>query len=186
MSCATRLISCPDPYFFEFAPCAGDCKCPGAFFFTIPERPGASRKKASKYPAGILGRERVMAVATHGIRRGAIREPELAGVDLSLPIPASPPSPGDLRSVTDYEGHYGPDDRRRMVLTEQDLEAIKRVACACPHGMTAEDIFKLRSFLKWWEDVKNTVGGYVLKGGLALIIAIGILLAWISKGGGQG
>ena len=89
--------------------------------------------------------------------------------------------------MTEQDASYpGPDDRRRMVLTEHDLEAIRRVACACPYGMTAEDVFKLRSFLGWWEGVKSSVGGYVLKGFLALVVAIGILVAWITQGGARG
>lgn len=70
-----------------------------------------------------------------------------------------------------------------MALTKADLDAIKRVACACPHGMTAEDVFKLRSFLEWWEGTKSNVGGYVVKTILGLVVAIGILVAWITNGG---
>ena len=80
----------------------------------------------------------------------------------------------------------GSGGRRKRVLTDDDLEAIQRIACSCPHGMTAEDVYKLRSFLSWWGDVKSAVGGYVLKGFLALIIAIGILVAWITNGGAKG
>lgn len=70
-----------------------------------------------------------------------------------------------------------------MALTQADLDAIKNVASCCPHGMTAEDVFKLRSFLEWWEGLKSTVGGYVVKTIIALIVAIGVLVAWITNGG---
>lgn len=86
--------------------------------------------------------------------------------------------------MTEYDGrHAGSHDG---VLTDVDLKRIKDVACACPHGMTAEDVFKLRGFLEWWENLKSSVGGYVIKGFLALIVAIGILLAWITQGGSRG
>lgn len=85
--------------------------------------------------------------------------------------------------MTDFEGVP---ERRSGVLTPQDLEAIKSVACACPHGMTAEDVFKLRGFLDCWERAKSTVGGYVIKIFLALVAAIGILVAWITSGGAKG
>lgn len=85
--------------------------------------------------------------------------------------------------MTEYEGQH--DGEQRMVLTKTDLDAIKRVACACPHGMTAEDVFKLRSFLEWWEGTKSAVGGYVVKTIIALIVAIGVLVAWITNGGAK-
>lgn len=89
--------------------------------------------------------------------------------------------------MTEHEASYlGPEDRRRMVLTEHDLEAIKRVVRACPHGMTAKDVFRLRSFLDTWDRIQMNVGGMVIKVILALVLGIGALLAWISKGGGQG
>lgn len=85
--------------------------------------------------------------------------------------------------MTEYEGQH--DGEQRMALTKADLDAIKRVACGCPHGMTAEDVFKLRSFLEWWEGTKSAVGGYVVKTILALIVAIGVLVAWITNGGAK-
>lgn len=90
--------------------------------------------------------------------------------------------------MTEHETHYqhGQEERRRGVLTDEDLKKIKEVACACPHGMTAEDIFKLRGFLEWWENLKSTVGGLVIKVIIGLVVAIGILVAWITQGGAKG
>lgn len=181
-----RLIPCPDPCFFSSSRHAPVTASVPAHFFlpsrSVPERPGKKRVSIppAYWDANVLW---LWLLTVSGVARFENRS--WPGW-ISLPIPASPPSLGDSRSVTDYEGHYGPDGRRRMVLTDHDIEAIRKVACSCPHGMTAEDVFKLRSFLSWWDDIKSTVGGYVLKGGIALIIAIGVLLAWISKGGGQG
>ena len=67
-------------------------------------------------------------------------------------------------------------------LTPADIEEIKSIACRCPHGMTAEDVFKLREFLAWWDETKSTVGGWVIKIILALVVAVGVLVAWITQG----
>lgn len=76
------------------------------------------------------------------------------------------------------------DERRAGVLTEHDLEKIKQVTNCCPHGMTAEDIFRLRGFLDWWDEAKSTVGGYAIKTFVTLVIAIAILVAWVLNHGG--
>ena len=83
--------------------------------------------------------------------------------------------------MTEHEEHRG--IRGPMVLTQADLDEIKRVTSGCPHGMTAQDIFKLREFLNWWEQFKSTVGGYVIKGFIILLVAIGILVAWVLNAG---
>lgn len=76
-------------------------------------------------------------------------------------------------------------ERRKMVLTKEDLEAIKRVTCACPHGMSAEDVYRLRDLLETYDNVKSTVGGYVIKAIAGLVVAIGILVAWITQAGNK-
>ena len=98
------------------------------------------------------------------------------------PHPGHPSkAPGVCRDVTEHESQHGHD--QRMVLTQSDLDAIKKVACGCPHGMTAEDVFRLRGFLEWWEGIKSTVGDYVIKTILVLIVTIGVLVAWVTNGG---
>ena len=66
-------------------------------------------------------------------------------------------------------------------LTDADIEEIKGIACTCPHGMTAKDVFRLREFLDCWEKAKSSVGGYVIKIFIILIICIGVLVAWITN-----
>jgi hypothetical protein len=73
-----------------------------------------------------------------------------------------------------------PDDSRN--LTPADIEEIKAIACRCPHGMTAQDVFKLREFLEWWDSTKSQVGGWVIKIIIMLVIAVGVLIAWITQG----
>ena len=72
------------------------------------------------------------------------------------------------------------DDNRN--LTPADIEEIKNIACRCPHGMTAQDVFKLREFLEWWDETKSQVGGWVIKIIIALVVAVGVLVAWITQG----
>jgi hypothetical protein len=86
--------------------------------------------------------------------------------------------------VTDHED-YPEFERRKMNLTPADLDAIKQVACACPHGMTAQDVFRLRNFLDWWDRVQMGVGSVVLKVIITLVVAIGILTAWVLNAGGR-
>ncbi len=81
--------------------------------------------------------------------------------------------------------HNNGHERRAGVLTQTDIDKIKEATCGCPHGMTAEDAFKLRDFLECWNRAKSAVGGYVIKFILVLIAAIGILVAWITNGGGK-
>lgn len=66
-------------------------------------------------------------------------------------------------------------------LTDADIEEIKGIACRCPHSMTAKDVFRLREFLDCWEKAKSSVGGYVIKIFIILIICIGVLVAWITN-----
>jgi hypothetical protein len=75
-----------------------------------------------------------------------------------------------------------PERRRARALTPEDIEEIKTIARTCPHGMTAQDVFKLREFLEWWDETKGQVGGWVIKIMLALIVAVGVLVAWITQG----
>jgi hypothetical protein len=72
-------------------------------------------------------------------------------------------------------------ERRERALTPADIEEIKSIACTCPHGMTAQDVFRLREFLGCWEKAKSSVGGYVIKTFIVLIIAIGVLVTWITN-----
>ena len=83
--------------------------------------------------------------------------------------------------MTEYEGHHR--GSREGVLTEDDLKRIKEVACACPHGLTAEDVFRIRGVLDTWDRIQMSVGGVVIKVILALVVAIGVLVAWITNGG---
>jgi len=73
------------------------------------------------------------------------------------------------------------EERRKRSLTDEDIEEIRGITCQCPHGMTSEDVFRLRDFLKWWEGAKSTVGGYVIKTVILLIVCVGILVAWITN-----
>jgi hypothetical protein len=75
-----------------------------------------------------------------------------------------------------------PDDGRERNLTPGDIDDIKDIARVCPHGMTAQDVFKLREFLEWWDATKSQVGGWVIKIIIMLVIAIGVLVAWITQG----
>lgn len=67
------------------------------------------------------------------------------------------------------------------LLTPADIDDIKKIARTCPHGMTAQDVFRLREFLDCWEQAKSAVGGYVIKTFIVLIIAIGVLVTWITN-----
>jgi hypothetical protein len=88
--------------------------------------------------------------------------------------------------MSEYEeSRPGAEDRRKMVLTKADLEEIRRVTGCCPNGMTPEDAFKLRDFLSTWDRARSAVGGYVIKVILALVIAIAVLVAWVTNGGGK-
>ena len=73
------------------------------------------------------------------------------------------------------------DERRKRSLTDADIEELKGITCQCPHGMSSEDVFRLREFLGWWEKTKSSVGGYVIKTFILLIICIGTLVAWITN-----
>ena len=66
-------------------------------------------------------------------------------------------------------------------LTPADIDDIKNIARTCPHEMTAQDVFRLREFLDCWEKAKSAVGGYVIKTFIVLVIAIGVLVTWITN-----
>ena len=72
-------------------------------------------------------------------------------------------------------------ERRRKVLTDADIEAIKGIACQCPHGMTQEDVYELRAFLRWWKELKETVGGVVIKAIIWLIVGLAAVVALVTK-----
>lgn len=73
------------------------------------------------------------------------------------------------------------EERSKRSLTDADLEEIKGIACQCPHGMSAHDVFRLREFLDWWDRTRSTVGGYVIKTFIVLIVAIGVMVTWITN-----
>lgn len=75
------------------------------------------------------------------------------------------------------------EELRERSLTPADIEDIKSISRLCPHGMTAQDVFRLREFLDCWEKAKSSVGGYVIKTFIILIIAIGVLVTWITNVG---
>ena len=75
--------------------------------------------------------------------------------------------------------------QRPRALTPEDIDEIKSISCRCPHGMTAQDVFRLREFLDWWEDAKSTVGAWTIKIIITLVVAIGVLVAWITNGTGK-
>ena len=61
------------------------------------------------------------------------------------------------------------------------IEAIKGIACQCPHGMTQEDVYELRAFLRWWKELKETVGGVVIKAIIWLIVGLAAVVALVTK-----
>ena len=73
------------------------------------------------------------------------------------------------------------DERRKRSLTEADIEKIKGIACVCPNGMTQNDVFRLREMLDTWDRARIAVGGYVLKTVIALVLCIGVMVAWITN-----
>lgn len=72
-------------------------------------------------------------------------------------------------------------ERRRNVLTDADIEAIKGIACQCPHGMTQEDVYELRALLRWWKELKETVGGVIIKAIIWLIVGLAAVIALVTK-----
>lgn len=62
-------------------------------------------------------------------------------------------------------------ERRRSVLTDEDLRRIKEVTCTCPNGVSAETVLRMKDFLNWLERLKVCIGDVVIK------MIIGALLA---------
>ena len=72
-------------------------------------------------------------------------------------------------------------DNKDRKLTDADIEAIKGIACRCPHGMTQEDVYELRAFLRWWKELKETVGGMVIKAIIWLLFGLAAVVTLITK-----
>ena len=72
-------------------------------------------------------------------------------------------------------------EKRARALTPADMEDLKELTCKCPYGMSQHDVFRLRDFLDFWEKAKSSVGGYVIKVFIVLVIAIGVLVTWITN-----
>jgi len=72
-------------------------------------------------------------------------------------------------------------EKRARSLTPADMDDLKELTCNCPYGMSQHDVFRLRDFLDFWEKTKSAVGGYVIKAFIMLVIAIGVLVTWITN-----
>ena len=47
--------------------------------------------------------------------------------------------------------------------------------------MTQEDVYELRAFLRWWKELKETVGGVVIKAIIWLIVGLAAVVALVTK-----
>ena len=65
-------------------------------------------------------------------------------------------------------------DYAPRTLTDADLDAIEdRVCLRCPRGVSQDDVYRMKAFLKLWEESKSAVGKTVLA--VFLWSAMGIL-----------
>ena len=76
------------------------------------------------------------------------------------------------------------EERRKRILTDEDLEdirsaareaareAVKEAACACPNGLTVDDARDIRSFVRWWNDARATVGKMVIQAAIVAMLAL--------------
>lgn len=77
------------------------------------------------------------------------------------------------------------DERRPMVLTPADIEAIvAAMKCAnpCPNGLTSDDTAELKALARWIAKAKATIGQTIIYGLIAAVI--GLAMLGIGKFGG--
>lgn len=77
------------------------------------------------------------------------------------------------RRKTDYEPR---------TLTDADIDAIREsITCPNCHGLTPEDVYRMKGFLSWWERAKSAVGGAVLRGMVWGLMALMAVLAVVTQ-----
>ena len=77
------------------------------------------------------------------------------------------------------------DERRSMVLTPADIEAIvAALKCTnpCPNGLTSDDTVELKALARWIAKAKATIGQTIIYGLIAAVI--GLAMIGIGKFGG--